>query len=670
MKTLLDKFRTSKKAKAAGIVLLLLVSFWAGSITLGGKGSGHEGHDHGDLTKTTDEQGETVWTCSMHPQIKMPKPGQCPICFMDLIPLESGSSGDDGELPRLTMSENARVLAGIVTAPVVRRGASTEIAMTGKVELDETKVEMITARIGGRIDRLFVDFAGVPVKKGGHLAEIYSPELVSVQRELLEAAKAVNRTGADAPAMVRQSVRRTFEAAKKKLVLLGFSNAEVRAVLNRGTTSDHMTIRASQEGIVLKKLVEEGTYVATGTPLFHIADLKNLWVLLDAYESDLVWLRLGQEVDFTVEAWPGETFSGTVSFIDPMVNPQTRTVKVRVDVENPDLRLKPDMFVRAKTRAEVTKSGGVKAVSLRGKWISPMHPQIVKDGPGTCDICGMPLVRAEELGYMTSGLEDVDPLLIPATAPLLTGERAIVYVRDESSEDPTYEGREVVLGPRVGDAYVVKSGLSEGEKVVVKGAFKIDGELQIRAKPSMMSPAGGVAATGHAGHGSGGGDHVSHELPEVTTVDVPEKFLQLLQKVYDGYFAVGEALAADDLEKTKEAMDALDKAVAPIEKQKGKPYEAWRTALGKIRKSLEHRKHVASLADARELFGEVSKQVIVLQRHYGNAGDTKQFLAFCPMAFNNAGAYWLQNEEQIANPYFGASMLRCGEIRETYGQEN
>jgi Cu(I)/Ag(I) efflux system membrane fusion protein len=217
---------------------------------------------------------------------------------------------------------------------------------------------------------------------------------------------------------------------------------------------------------------------------------------------------------------------------------------------------------------------------------------------------------------------------------------------------------------------VVQSGLSEGEKVVVKGAFKIDGELQIRAKPSMMSPAGGVAATGHAGHGSGGGDHVSHELPEVTTVDVPEKFLQQLQKVYDGYFAVGEALAADDLEKTKEAMDALDKAVAPIEKQKGKPYEAWRTALGKIRKSLEHRKHVASLADARELFGEVSKQVIVLQRHYGNAGDTKQFLAFCPMAFNNAGAYWLQNEEQIANPYFGASMLRCGEIRETYGQEN
>jgi Cu(I)/Ag(I) efflux system membrane fusion protein len=237
--------------------------------------------------------------------------------------------------------------------------------------------------------------------------------------------------------------------------------------------------------------VEEGSYVQTGIPLFHIADLRKLWLLLDAYESDLMWLRLGQKVEFSVEAYPGEQFSGSVSFIDPVVNPQTRTVKVRVIIVNNDGRLKPDMFVKALVKASLSTSGAVKNTALRGKWLCPMHPQIVKNEAGTCDICGMPLVRAEELGYVTSGFEDVNPLVIPATAPLYTGERSLVYVELPDTGKPTYEARTVELGPRVGAYYIVKSGIAEGERVVVNGSFKIDAELQIRAKPSMMDPGAG-----------------------------------------------------------------------------------------------------------------------------------------------------------------------------------
>jgi Cu(I)/Ag(I) efflux system membrane fusion protein len=232
----------------------------------------------------------------------------------------------------------------------------------------------------------------------------------------------------------------------------------------------------------------EGMYVETGMKLFTVADLSRVWVRLDAYESDLVWLRYGQPVEFQVEAYPGEPFRGTIVFIDPVLDPMTRTVKVRVDAANRDGRLKPEMFVRAVVRATTTDGGKVLQPDFAGKWISPMHPEIVKDGPGTCDICGMPLVTAGELGYAGADASAANaPLVIPASAPLITGERAVVYVAVPGREG-AFEGREIVLGPRAGDAYLVRDGLKEGDLVVANGAFKIDSSLQIQGKASMMQP--------------------------------------------------------------------------------------------------------------------------------------------------------------------------------------
>ena len=246
--------------------------------------------------------------------------------------------------------------------------------------------------------------------------------------------------------------------------------------------------------------MQEGAYVETGTRIYTIADLTEVWVKLDAYESDLPWLRYGQQVEFTTEAYPGEVFTGTIAFIDPVLNAQTRTVKVRVNVPNLSGKLKPDMFVRAVVSAQVATAGRVMDPNLVGKWICRMHPGVVKETAGDCDVCGMPLVRTESLGLRLGCRRRLTSSAAPLVVPVVgraskTGTRAVVYVERVDAKKPTYEGREIVLGPRAGDFYIVRAGLEEGERVVTQGNFKLDSALQIAAKPSMMSPEG--AAGGH-----------------------------------------------------------------------------------------------------------------------------------------------------------------------------
>ena len=463
---------------AAGIVGLAL-------------GWGLGGSDSGRAPAAVAEQAET-WTCSMHPQIRQPGSGQCPICGMDLIPVTAPEVGDSLGPRQLRLSPAAQQLASIQTAPVERRFAPVATRMVGKIAVDETQVRSITAWVAGRIDRLYVDYTGVRVKEGDHIAYLYSPELLTAQEELIQALRARERLGASGTS-VGQTV--LVAAAREKLRLLGLKEEQIERVERERRASDHLTIYAPTGGVVIEKHLSEGAYVQTGTPIYTIADLSRLWLELRAYESDLSWIHYGQAVEFSTEAYPGEVFSGQISFVDPVLDERTRTVRVRVNVANERGRLKPGMLVWAVAQAEVGAAGRAMSFALMGKWISPMHPEIVRDAPGTCDICGMALVRAEELGYGTgdeAGRET--PLVVPASAPLLTGKRAVVYV---ALGEGLYEGREVVLGPRAGDYYLIREGLREGEEVVVNGAFKIDSALQIRAQPSAMYPAGGAPAHGH-----------------------------------------------------------------------------------------------------------------------------------------------------------------------------
>jgi Cu(I)/Ag(I) efflux system membrane fusion protein len=480
--------------KSGWLFLLLIAAFLAGYVI-------HGSGENKTAEPAVSERGtqQQWWTCAMHPQIRQPKPGKCPICFMDLIPVTTGEK--ELGVRQIVFSEDALKLMEIETTPVERKFVEAEVRMVGKVEYDESRVKEIAAWVPGRIDRLYVDFTGTLVRKGDHMVYLYSPQLLSAQAELLQAAKAVKESGGGATELIRQSSIATLEAAREKLRLLGLLKEQIEEIEKTGKTTDHLTIYAPLGGIVIAKYANAGDYVETGAKIYTIADLSQVWVKLDAYESDMMWIRYGQKVEFTTEAYPGEVFNGTISFIEPVLDPMTRTVKVRVNVANPDGRLKPEMFVRAIVLSKVAGAGMVMDEDMAGKWICPMHPSVVKTGPGTCDICGMDLVTTESLGYVSAKEPNEAPLVIPASAPLITGKRAVVYVRLEGKDKPTFEGREIVLGPRAGDYYLVKEGLAEGGLVVTNGNFKIDSALQIQAKPSMMSPEGGAAPMGHQ-HGA------------------------------------------------------------------------------------------------------------------------------------------------------------------------
>jgi membrane fusion protein, copper/silver efflux system len=483
--------------KRAGLLVLVLVSVGAGfllhaALTPDGAMS--------SMVQDGSEQAPTEWTCAMHTHIRSAKPGRCPVCSMDLIPVTR--AGGETSLREFSTSESAKALMEIETARVERRFVSAYIRMVGKVDYDETKLAHISAWVPGRLDRLYVDYTGVPVSKGDHLVSVYSPQLLSAQEELIQAMQAAQGLQQGDSSMLREATEATYQAAREKLGLLGLTPEQIASLEQSGKTSDHLTINSPVAGIVIQKNATEGMYVSTGTRIYTVADLSRMWIRLDAYESDLMWLRYGQTVEFAAVSYPGEMFRGTISFIDPVLDPATRTVKVRVNVPNADGKLKPGMFVKAVARSEVAAGGKVMDADLAGRWISPMHPEIVKDAPGECDVCGMPLVRTESLGYVSVDPTKAErPLVIPATAPLVTGTRAVVYVEVPGTEKPTYEGREIVLGPRAGDYYLVRAGLSEGEIVVTRGNFKIDSALQISAKPSMMSPGGGGSSGEHAHHG-------------------------------------------------------------------------------------------------------------------------------------------------------------------------
>lgn len=485
-KTITFRWKAIKNLVFIVILLLFFVlGFWI---------RGHWTKTGPETAAAAEEQEQTIWTCSMHPQIRQPKAGKCPICYMDLVPVAQTQVG-----PRqVEYTDEALKLMEVRTTPAQRKFVEVQVHMVGKVHYDESRIKNIAAWAPGRIDRLFVDYVGIRVEQGDHMVELYSPELISAQAELLQSLQSAQQIDAGS-SLISQSVRETLQAARDKLRLLGVKPEQIETIEQTGRVMDHLTIYAPIGGVVIEKRANEGGYVNTGQMIYTVADLSKVWLRLDAYESDLPWIRYGQEVEFIAAAYPGEIFKGTISFIDPFLNPKTRTVKLRVNADNPDGKLKPEMFVRAAVHVRPAADGRVASPQMAGKWICPMHPDVVKDKAGACDLCGMDLVTAESLGLDTAVPQE-PPLVIPASAPLVTGSRAVVYIRVPDTEVPTFEGRQIVLGSRAGDYYMVKSGLEEGEIVVTKGSFKIDADLQIQARPSMMSPEGGAVPAGHEGH--------------------------------------------------------------------------------------------------------------------------------------------------------------------------
>lgn len=449
--------------------------------------------------ETAAEADGRTWTCSMHPQVRLPQPGRCPICGMNLIPIERLSS----EQSRLDAA------AGVETEAVKYRELHREIRTVGKLDYNERRVAEITARIDGRVDRVFADFTGIRVAEGDHLVEIYSPALYTAQSELLQAL-------GDSESETRDSriTRSSLESARTKLRLLGILPEQLAEIERTREVSTHLTIFSKLGGTVIEKFIREGQYVEKGDLLYRIADLDPIWLYLDIYETDEGWVQHGQTVRVDVAAYPRKEFEGKVVFVDPFLNDATRTVKVRVNLPNADHLLKPAMYASATIRVRLRSDGSPEPTGLAGKFICPMHPEVVRDEQGACPICEMDLERVPGDAALEQGLDDVAKsappgmvLAIPTTAVLDTGTRKIAYRQMESGD---YELVDLKLGERAKESetdetakeyYPVLDGLREGDRVVVRGGFLIDSQRQISGMPSVLYAEGRSAASLHAGHG-------------------------------------------------------------------------------------------------------------------------------------------------------------------------
>ncbi len=321
----------------------------------------------------------------------------------------------------------------------------------------------------------------------------------------------------------RSFAETNLEAARTKLRLLGILPDQLKEIEAADKPSTYLTVYAPIGGTVIEKSVRVGQYVKKGDMLYRIADLDPIWLFLDVYEYDLAWVRFGQPVDVAVEAYPGEAFRGTVTFIDPFLDDKTRTVKVRVNLKNPDRRLKPAMYVSASVRVRILPDGRPEPTGLEGKYLCPMHPEVVADAPGRCPICAMPLERvppaaapagpahdhADHKGHeaMMKAAPAGQVLAVRTSAVLNTGRRAIAY---RQKGDGAYELVELHIGPRAegkddagrkADYFPVLAGLSVGDRVVVRGGFLLDSQQQIEGMPSLLYPKCQSAASLHAGHG-------------------------------------------------------------------------------------------------------------------------------------------------------------------------
>lgn len=476
-----------------GVVLLAaaLIAFAVGYALRGGNQGGPVGGDEIILGGHPAHE-EALYVCPMMDIPPRRAPGRCPVCGMELIKVSGAEEGDGKAAARVRLSEEALSRAQVQLARVERRPVAAEVRLFGRIDYDPAHVSKINAFMPGIINRVYVRRSGQFVRWGEPLFDIYSSDLLATQQQLVDALKLVpsffafqsggSHVARDVPIQPRAPMEdpskrspevnaalNTIAAARHKLAILGMPKADIDRLMTVGAATGVATVYSPLYGQVIEQNAFEGAFVNTATTVFTIGDPLYVWVRLEAYETDFPWLRRGQEVSFQTDAYPGEAFRARVVNIDPVFNTRTRTFSVgALCTEDQGGRLKSGMLVRAVIHAELNREGVV-------------------------------------IGEGDKGGEP--PLVIPASAPLITGRRALVYVAPPD-EEGVFEGREVVLGPKAKDHYVVREGLNEGEQVVVNGNFKIDSAVQILARPSMMTlDEGGTIA----GHHSPGGSKAVHE---------------------------------------------------------------------------------------------------------------------------------------------------------------
>lgn len=591
------------------IGIALIVGLLGGFLLFGGDStdkatnSANDNHEHSE-----EIAANQMWTCSMHPQIMQPEPGDCPICGMDLIPAESGADGLNAN--EIKMTDNAMALANIQTS-LVGQGqiGNNSLKLSGKIKANEESNAVQVSYFGGRIEKLYVNSTGERVGAGQRLATIYSPELVAAQQELLTASS------------LKESQPELYKAVRNKLKLWKLSEKQINAIENSGKVQENFPVYATVSGTVTQKMVEEGDYLKQGQPLYKIANLNTVWAEFDAYENQIASLNEGQTIKVTTNAYRNEVFDAKVSFIAPLLNSATRTVVVRAVLQNKKDLFKPGMFVEGKIE-----------------------------------------------GAQTSTENTVS---IPSTAVMWTGERSVVYVKTDPNK-AVFEMKEVLLGNATGDSYTVLEGLKNGDEVVTNGTFTVDAAAQLQGKKSMMNQEGGKTMTGHEGHlgmqedGSGENMDVTDHSQMKERIKVSNKFQNQLEQVFDDYILLKDALVNDDTKGAQQAGEQINQSLKKVDMKllsDEKAHNHWMTIQKELKSSANAIENSSDIAEQRGHFKHLSAHMISGVQLFGV--NQNVYIQFCPMANNNKGAYWISLEEEVRNPYYGEAMLTCGEVKAT-----
>jgi Cu(I)/Ag(I) efflux system membrane fusion protein len=402
---------------------------------------------------------------------------------MELVKTGSSSGGDARSV---SIDSAARRILGIRTAKVREAEVFRTVRTVGGVDYDEERVATIAAYVDGRLEALYAEYVGVQVAKGDALAVLYSPSLYSAQVEYLSSL--------NTPALNALSggSERLSNVARDNLSELGMTETQINTLRSSRKAEKRLQIASPIGGTVIAKHKVQGDYVKTGEAIYRVADLSTVWLMLDLYPSDAAVVKFGQPVDAEFQSLPGEVYTGRVAFIDPMVSQKTRTVSVRVEMTNFDGRLKPGDYATATIRVPAIARDEVYDPALAGKWISPMHPQIIRSEAGRCPICGMALVPTRDLGFVDAPLPDQAVLSVPRSAVLMAGDNSVLYVEKEPG---VFEIRDVTLGVMTDQEAVILEGVTVGETVATDGNFLIDSQMQLGGKPSLMDPGRAAGAT-------------------------------------------------------------------------------------------------------------------------------------------------------------------------------
>ncbi|RRO21912.1 efflux RND transporter periplasmic adaptor subunit [Flavobacteriaceae bacterium 14752] len=538
---------------------ILILGIVLGSTLFSSESPKEDKHNHAQ-----DQAEDSVWTCSMHPQIRKDEPGDCPICGMELIPASQMS--DDIDPDAIRMSKSARALAQVETTIVGNQNMDSSLNLSGQLEINQNETQSISANFKARVEKLYINEEGEAVNKNQIIAELYAPE-IQILKDELELA-------------TQQDNSNLLKSIEKKIENYELSISDVKSLKN-----GKLKLRSPKTGVISNLNIEQGDNVKANQNLMGIVDLSTLWAVVDIYESDLDKISVGDQL--TIQTPNHQNISGQVSFISPVLESNSRSAKARIVVNNPNQNLKPGVFITAKLKNTKPKTSSNQK------------------------------------------------LMVPKSAVLWTGKRSVIYQQLENENGVYFKMKTVETGSSSSDYIEILSGLKSGDKIVTHGAFSIDSEAQLANKPSMMNPEGKTIKTGH--------QHGNMEMPKTNQSQSVEDD-ETLSQIVKNYIELKNTLVNDNFAASKKAYQNL------ISKFSNYSDTAFKSS-----------KDFKSINDLRDSFIKISDEIISLV-NTSNPMEKTIYVQQCPMANQSQGASWLSFSQEVKNPYYGASMLKCGSV--------